>query len=90
MKESTLTMELLLIKLEENQRLIEILEIESSAHSKASCTNSSDRKDKQSSANQAIQQQSKPVCPECRMEHNLIYLSQCPKEKDRLQKEAKM
>ena len=87
MKESALTMELLLVKLEENQRLIESLEIESSAHSKAGGNNSSDKKGKQSSANPAIQQQSKPACPECGMEHNL---SQCPKQKDRLQKEAKM
>jgi hypothetical protein len=87
MQESTLTMELLLIKLEENQRLIESLEIGSPAHSKASGTNSSDKKGKLSSANPAIQQQSKPVCSECGMEHNLY---QCPKQKDRLQKEAKM
>ncbi len=45
-KELTLTMELLLIRLEENQRLIESLEIESLAHSKASGTSSSDKKGK--------------------------------------------
>jgi hypothetical protein len=46
MKKLTLTMELLLIKLGENQRSIESLEIESSAHSKAGGMNSSDKKGK--------------------------------------------
>jgi hypothetical protein len=83
--ESTLTMEELLIKLEENQRLMESLAVSSSAKSKSGGAQLSDKKGgKQSMANPAIQQPIK--CTSCGSEHDI---SQCPKEKARLQKEAK-
>ena len=83
--ESSLTMEELLNKLEENQRLMESLAVVSPAKSKSGGAQSSDKKGgKQSMANPAIQQQIK--CSSCGSEHDI---SQCPKEKARLQKEAK-
>jgi hypothetical protein len=77
-------MEELLVRLEENERLMESLEVESTAASKGGAAKTPDKKGKQSIANPAIQQQ--PKCTSCGSEHDV---SQCPKEKARLQKEAK-
>ena len=83
--DSILTMEELLIKLEENQRLMESLAVLSPAKSKSGGAQLSDKRGgKQTMANPAIQQQLK--CTTCGSEHDI---SQCPKEKARLQKEAK-
>ncbi len=82
--ESPLTMEDLLVRLEENEHLMESLEVESTAMGKGWSAKTSDKKGKQSMANPAIQQQ--PKCTSCGSEHDV---SQCPKEKARLQKEAK-
>ena len=72
--ESPLTMEELLVRLEENERLMESLEVESTAASKGGAAKTSDKKGKQSIANPAIQQQ--PKCTSCGSEHDV---SQCPK-----------
>ena len=70
LKESSLTVEGMLTKLEDNQRLLESLEAESPAKSKAGAQNQSDKKGaKQSVANPAIQQQMK--CTSCGMEHDI-------------------
>jgi hypothetical protein len=61
--ESPLTMEELLVRLEENERLMESLEVESTAASKGGAAKTSDKKGKQSIANPAIQQQ--PKCTSC-------------------------
>ncbi len=58
----TSAMEELLIRLEENERLMESLEVDSTA-TKARGAKTSDKKGKQSVANPAIQQQ--PKCPAC-------------------------
>ena len=84
MKDSSLAVEGLLTKLEKNRRLLESLEAESPAKSKAGAPNQSDKRGTiQSVANPAIQQPAK--CTSCGMEHDI---SQCPKEKARLQNEA--
>ncbi len=59
-KDASPTVEGLLTKLEENQRLLESLEAESPSKSKAGAQNQSDKRGtKQSVANPAIQQQPK-------------------------------
>jgi hypothetical protein len=83
---ASLTMDQLLAKLEEYARLRESLEADSPAKSKEKdgSTKSSDKKGtKQPSASPAIQQPVK--CTSCGNEHDI---SQCPKEKARLQREA--
>jgi hypothetical protein len=80
-----LTLEELLDKLVENRKIEEGLGKLSPAKSSSGSTKSSDKKGaNQSLANPAIQQQLK--CASCGNEHDI---SQCPKEKARLQKEAK-
>jgi hypothetical protein len=59
--ESSLTMEELLVRLEENERLMESLEVKSTAAGKGRGAKTSDKKGKQSNTNPAIQQQ--PKCP---------------------------
>ena len=86
-KGSTYTLEELLRALEEQHRLLESLQIESETSSPAKSgkgggTNLADKK-VQPSANPAIQQQQK--CSICGNEHDV---SKCPKEIDRLKKEA--
>ena len=78
-----LTLEELLDKLVENRKIEEGL---GEAKSGSGSTKSSDKKGgKQSIANPAIQQQ-QLKCTSCGSEHDI---SQCPKEKARLQREAK-
>ena len=77
-------MEELLIRLEENELQMESLEVYSTAAGTARGAKTSDKKGTNSMANPTIQQQ--PKCTSCGSEHDV---SQCPKEKARLQKEAK-
>ena len=82
--DSRLRMETVLVELEENQKILERLEIESPAKSKSGAANSSDKKSaKQMVANPAIQQPSS--CPLCGLNHDI---SQCKKEEARLNADA--
>ncbi len=78
--ESPLTMEELLVRLEEDEPLMESLEVESTAAIKGGGAKTSDKKGKQSIANPAYQQQ--PKCTSCGSE---LDVSQCPKEKARVE-----
>ncbi len=74
----------MLVELEENQKLLERLEIESPAKGKSGAANSSDKKSaKQMVVNPAIQQPSS--CPVCGLN---LDISQCKKEEARLYTEA--
>ncbi len=77
-------MEELLVRLEENERLMESQVVESTAAGQGGGAKTSDKKGKQSMTNPAIQQQ--PKRTSSGSEHDV---SQCPKGKARLQKEAK-
>jgi hypothetical protein len=80
-KDRTMSMETMSTRLEDNQKLIESLDIESPAKSKAGAVNSTEKK-KQLYANPAIQQQ--PRCSACGLEHDV---KQCPRENHRLNQE---
>ncbi len=73
-----MSMETMLNRLEDNQKLIESLDIESPAKSKAGAVNSTEKK-KPLNANPAMQQQ--PRCSVCGLEHDV---KQCPRENNRL------
>ena len=76
-------MKTLLIKLEDNHKILESLEIESPTTGKSGAANSSDHKSaKQEVTNPVIQQ---PTCPVCGSNHDT---SQCMKELARLNAEA--
>jgi hypothetical protein len=68
----------MLNRLEDNQKLIESLDIESPAKSKAGAVNSKEKK-KQLLANPAMQPQQR--CSVCGLEHDV---KQCPRENNRL------
>jgi hypothetical protein len=73
--DSRLRMETVLVVLEENQKILERLEIESPAKDKSGAANSSDKKSaKQMVVNPAIQQPSS--CPVCGLNHDIL---QCKK-----------
>ncbi len=77
-------METVLVELEENQKILERLEIESPAKFKSGAAYSSDKKGaKLMVVNPAIQQPSS--CPVCGLNHDI---SQCKKEEARLYAEA--
>ncbi len=77
---SRLRMETVLVELEENQKILERLEIDSPTKGKSGAANSSDKKrEKQMVANPAIQQPSS--CPVCGLNHDI---SQCKEEEARL------
>jgi hypothetical protein len=83
---SRLSMKTVLVELEENQKILERLEIESPAKGnlKSGAANSSDKKSaKQMVGNTAIQQPSS--CPVCGLNHEI---SQCKKEEARLNADA--
>ena len=77
-----MSMETMLNRLEDNQKLIESLDIESPAKSKAGAVNSTEKK-KPLNANPAMQQQ--PNCSVCGLEHDV---KQCPRENNRLHQDA--
>ncbi len=77
-------METVLLELEENQKVLELLEIESPARGNSGAENSFDNKSvKQMVENPAIQQPA--LCPVCGLNHDI---SQCKKEEARLNAEA--
>jgi hypothetical protein len=76
-----LDLKTMLNRLEDNQKLIESVDIELPAKSKAGAVNSTKKK-KQSHANPATQQQ--PRCSACGLEHDV---KQCPRENHRLNQE---
>jgi hypothetical protein len=68
--DSSLRRETVLVELEDNQKILESLEIESPAKGKSGAAHSSDKKSaKQMVANPAIQQPSS--CPVCGLNHDI-------------------
>ncbi len=80
-KDRPMSMETIINRLEDNQKLIESLDIESPAKSKAGAVNSTKKK-KPLHANPAIQQQ--PRCSACGLDHDV---KQCPRENHQLNQE---
>ncbi len=81
--DSRLRMETVLVEFEENQKILELLEIESPAKGISGAANSSDKKSAKQIVNPAIQQP--PSCHVCGLNHDI---SQCKKEEARLYAEA--
>jgi hypothetical protein len=81
-KDRPKSMETMFNRLEDNQKLIESLDIESPAKSKAGAVKSTEKK-KQLHANPSMQQQ--PRCSVCGLEHDV---KQCPRENNGLNQEG--